>query len=103
MPYFKTTHLRGAANFIDGSIEMSTSVYIRDVEGRPEYSFLAHDTTRDVLEMREVLQEFPVGGTYAQIVSASQMETCLLPVMRAEPYGFLFEEFRPEAQRVYPA
>ncbi|MGO7961210.1 AMP-binding protein [Rhizobium leguminosarum] len=103
VPYCKTTDLWGAANFIDGRIEMSTSVYIRDVDGRPEYSFLAHDTTRDVHEMREVLQQFPVGDTYAQIVSASQMETCLLPVMRAEPYGFLFEEFRPEAQRVYPA
>lgn len=102
VPYCKTTHLRGIANFDDRCEEISTGVYIRDVEGQPEYKFLAHDTTRDVHEMRDVLREFPIAGTYAKVVSAVEMEACLLPVMRAEPYGFLFEEAKAKARRMYP-
>ncbi|NEV01006.1 AMP-binding protein [Bradyrhizobium sp. UFLA 03-164] len=103
VPYSKTTNLRGLADFGGGPTEVSTSVYTRDIKGRPEYSFLAHDTDRDVREMKDVLREFAIAGTHARLVNAREMESKLVPVMRIEPYGFLHERARAEAQRAYPS
>ncbi|KLK89434.1 peptide synthetase [Microvirga vignae] len=103
VPYSKTINLRGLADFGGGPIDVSTEVYIRDIKGRPEYSFLAHDTTRDVREMRDVLREFAIAGTYARVVDARDMESKLVSVMRTEPYGFLHERARVEAQHAYPS
>ncbi|QOG23842.1 AMP-binding protein [Bradyrhizobium sp. SEMIA] len=100
-PYSKTISLRGAADFGAGEMDISAPIYIRDIEGRPEHSFLAHDTERDVREMRDVLREFVIAGTYARFVNARKMESKLVPVMRTEPYGFLHERARAEAQRAY--
>ncbi|RWM09762.1 MAG: peptide synthetase [Mesorhizobium sp.] len=102
LPYSKTMDLEGIADFGGGPVDVSTPVYCRDVEGRPEYSFLAHDTERDIREMRDVLCELAIGGTYARLVGAREMEAKLVPVMRTEPYGFLHEGARAEAQRAYP-
>ncbi|MER8917321.1 AMP-binding protein [Mesorhizobium sp. M0761] len=103
VPYSKTIDIWGVADFGEGPVDLSTSVYARDVKGRPEYSFLAHDTERDVREMRDVLRQFPIGGTHAMLVDAREMEAKLVPVMRAEPYGFLDERARAEAQHAYPS
>ncbi|MEZ2146411.1 AMP-binding protein [Bradyrhizobium sp. DN5] len=103
VPYGKTMNLSGVADFGGGPTDVSTSVYSRDIKGRPEYSFLAHDTERDVREMRDVLREFAIAGTYARLVHAREMESKLVPVMRTEPYGFLHERARAEAQRAYPS
>lgn len=102
VPYRKTINFRGRADFGRGAIEVSTAVYIRDVKGQPEFSFLAHDTTRDVSEMRDVLREFAIAGTYARLVDARDMESKLVPVMESEPYGFLDEGARAEARNAYP-
>ncbi|WP_430648751.1 AAC(3) family N-acetyltransferase [Bradyrhizobium neotropicale] len=103
VPYSKTMNLRGLADFGRGPTDVSTSIYNRDIKGRPEYSFLAHDTERDVREMRDALREFAIAGTYARLVDAREMESKLVPVMRTEPYGFLHERARAEAQRAYPS
>ncbi|GLS36971.1 peptide synthetase [Mesorhizobium tianshanense] len=103
VPYSKTINLRGGADFGGGPIDVSAAVYIRDIQGRPEYSFLAHDTTRDVREMRDVLREFAIAGTYARLVDARDMESKLVPVMRTDPYGFLHERARTEARHAYPS
>ncbi|WP_439365991.1 AMP-binding protein [Bradyrhizobium sp. DASA03005] len=102
VPYNKTVTLRGLADFGGGPVDLSTEVYVRDIEGRPEYSFLAHDTTRDVYEMRDVLREFAIAGTYARLVDARDMESKLVPLMLNEPYGFLHEGARAAAQHAYP-
>ncbi|WP_439402493.1 AMP-binding protein [Bradyrhizobium sp. DASA03068] len=102
VPYSKTMSLSGLADFGGGPTDVSTLVYNRDIKGQPEYSFLAHDTERDIREMRAVLREFAIAGTYARVVNARQMESKLVPVMRTEPYGFLHERARAEAQRAYP-
>ncbi|WP_234838070.1 AMP-binding protein [Sinorhizobium meliloti] len=102
VPYRKTINFRGRADFGRGAIDVSTAVYIRDVKGQPEYSFLAHDTSRDVSEMRDVLREFAIAGTYARLVDARDMESKLVPVMESEPYGFLDEDARAEARNAYP-
>lgn len=102
VPYGKLVNLRGLVDFGGGPMDVLTAVYIRDVKGRPEYSFLAHDTMRDIDEMRDVLQDFAIAGTYARLVGARDMESKLVPIMRAEPYGFLHERGRVEAQRAYP-
>ncbi|MER9677291.1 AMP-binding protein [Mesorhizobium sp. M0208] len=102
VPYNKTINLRGEADFGVGPIDVSTAVYVRDIQGRPEYSFLAHDTARDVREMKDILREFGIAGTYARLVDARDMESKLVPVMRTEPYGFLYEKVRAEARHAYP-
>ncbi|TIS13544.1 MAG: peptide synthetase, partial [Mesorhizobium sp.] len=102
VPYSRTVELKGIADFGNGPVDVSAPVYCRDIEGRPEYSFLAHDTERDIREMKDVLCEFEIGGTYARLVGIREMEAKLVPVMRAEPYGFLQERARAEAQRAYP-
>ncbi|WP_202296008.1 MULTISPECIES: AMP-binding protein [unclassified Mesorhizobium] len=103
VPYSKTVNLQGLADFGGGPINVSTPVYIRDIKGLPEHSFLAHDTTRDVREMRDVLREFPVAGTCARLVDAIDMESKLVPIMRTEPFGFLHLEARAEARQAYPS
>ncbi|MER9521874.1 AMP-binding protein [Mesorhizobium sp. M0243] len=99
VPYSKTVNLRGLADFGAGPIDVSTAVYVRDIKGRTEYSFLAHDTTRDVREMRDVLREFAIAGSYARLVNAGDMEAVLVSAMRNEPYGFLREAGRQDARR----
>ncbi|MER9895769.1 AMP-binding protein [Mesorhizobium sp. M0119] len=103
VPYSKTINLQGLADFGGGAIDVSTPVYIRDIAGRPEYSFLAHDTTRDIREMRGVLREFAIAGTYARLVDAVDMESKLVPIMRTEPFGFLHQSARAEARQAYPS
>ncbi|MER9158392.1 AMP-binding protein [Mesorhizobium sp. M0778] len=103
VPYSETINLQGRADFGGGAIDVATPVYIRDIKGRPEYSFLAHDTTRDIREMRGVMREFAIAGTYARLVNAVDMESKLVPIMRTEPFGFLHHSARAEAQQAYPS
>jgi amino acid adenylation domain-containing protein len=102
VPYIKTVNLQGLVDFGSGAFDASTAIYIRDIKGRPEYAFLAHDTTRDLRELKDVLRAFPIAGTCARVVSARDMEAKLVPVMRADPYGFLHEKGKAEAQHAYP-
>ncbi|KAA3441948.1 peptide synthetase [Mesorhizobium sp. SARCC-RB16n] len=102
VPYMKTTDIEGTVDFGTGPFKASTSIYVRDVVGRPEYSFLARNIARDDHELKEVTRAFAVGGTYARLVSVKDMETILVRAMRHEPYGFLREEGRNEARRAYP-
>lgn len=102
VPYMKTINIEGVVNFGTGPLNTSSSIYVRDVVGRPEYRFLARDIARDVRELKEVTRHFALGGTYARLISVGDMESILVPAMRNEPYGFLREECRIEAQRAYP-
>ncbi|MBA1142389.1 AMP-binding protein [Mesorhizobium neociceri] len=103
VPYSKTINLQGRADFGGGAIDVSTPVYTRDVKARPEYWFLGHDTMRDIREMRDLVREFAIAGTYARLVDAGDMETRLVPIMRAEPFGFLHQNARADARRAYPS
>ncbi|MCA1408803.1 AMP-binding protein [Ensifer sp. IC3342] len=102
VPYMKTIDIAGVVDFGDGPINASSSVYVRDVIGRPEYRFLARNVARDVRELKAVTREFTVAGTYARLVNIIDMESVLVPAMCDEPYGFLGEAEREEAQRAYP-
>ncbi|ADV14822.1 non-ribosomal peptide synthase [Mesorhizobium australicum WSM2073] len=102
VPYMKTIDIEGVLDFGTGPFNGSSSIYVRDVVGRPEYRFLSRNVARDVHELKEVTREFALGGTYARLVSVRDMESIWVPAMRNEPYGFLWEERRSEAQRAYP-
>ena len=102
VPYMKTVNLQGLVDFGEGPLDVPTSVYVRDIEGRPEYSFLAHDTSRDLTELRDVLRELPIAQTYARIVDVRDMEHLLEAAMRVDPYGFLFGHTRASAEKAYP-
>ncbi|MGX9148092.1 AMP-binding protein [Mesorhizobium sp. 128a] len=102
VPYMNTIDIEGVVDFGTGPHNASSSIYVRDVAGTPEYRFLARDVDRDVRELKNVMREFALGGTYARLVSVADMESVLVPAMRKEPYGFLREECRNEAQRAYP-
>ncbi|MER9572752.1 AMP-binding protein [Mesorhizobium opportunistum] len=102
VPYMKTIDIDGVFDFGTGPLAASSSIYIRDVVGTPEYRFLARNVARDVHELKEVMRDFALGGTYARLVSVRDMESILVPAMRNEPYGFLLEECRSEARRAYP-
>ncbi|MER8634455.1 AMP-binding protein [Mesorhizobium opportunistum] len=102
VPYMKTTDIEGIVDFGTGPLNASSPIYVRDVVGRPEYRFLARDVARDDHELKDVIRDFALGGTYARLVSVQDMESILVRAMRNEPYGFLREEGRNEAQRAYP-
>lgn len=102
VPYMKTTDIEGVVDFGTGPLDASSPVYVRDVMGRPEYRFLARDVARDDYELKDVIRDFALGGTYARLVDVKDMESILVRAMRNEPYGFLREEGRNEAQRAYP-
>lgn len=102
VPYMKTIDIDGVVDFGTGPLRASSSVYVRDVAERPEYRFLARNVARDVQELKDVTRDFTLAGTYAKLVNVRDMEAVLVPAMRDEPYGFLGEEAREEAQRVYP-
>ncbi|MER8504994.1 AMP-binding protein [Mesorhizobium sp. M1142] len=102
VPYMKTIDIEGIVDFGKGPLNASSSIYVRDVVGRPEYRFLARDVARDRHELKDVIRDFALGGTYARLVSVDDMESILVPGMRKEPYGFLRKEGRNEAKHVYP-
>ena len=102
VPYMRSIDLRGSFDFGPGALDASAFVYIRDVKGQPEFQFLKHDTVRDVHELRDVMTEFPVSGTYARLIDVNDMESRLADVMETDPYGFICAEVRAEAQRAYP-
>ncbi|MER9256367.1 AMP-binding protein [Mesorhizobium sp. M0598] len=102
VPYMKTTDIEGIVDFGTGQLNASSSIYVRDVVGRPEYGFLARDVARDDHELKGVARDFALGGTYARLVSVKDMESILVRAMRNEPYGFLREEGMNEAKRAYP-
>ncbi|WP_339073064.1 AMP-binding protein [Sinorhizobium meliloti] len=102
VPYMKSSNIDGIADFGAGPINISSPIYIRDVVGTPEYTFLARDVARDVHELKEVTHEFALGGTYARLIGVSDMEAILVRSMRREPYGFLREEHQKMAERAYP-
>ncbi|MER9725872.1 MULTISPECIES: AMP-binding protein [unclassified Mesorhizobium] len=102
VPYMKTTDIDGIVDFGTGPLNVSSSIYVRDVVGRPEYRFLARDVARDDHELKDVRRDFELGGTYARLVSVKDIESILVRAMQNEPYGFLKEEARNEAQRAYP-
>ncbi|RWD52338.1 MAG: peptide synthetase [Mesorhizobium sp.] len=102
VPYMKTIDIDGIVDFGMGPTTASSSVYVRDVAGRPEFKFLERNVARDVQEMKDVTREFALGGTYARLIDVNDMEAILVRAMRHEPYGFLGEAAREEAQRAYP-
>ncbi|MER9026734.1 AMP-binding protein [Mesorhizobium sp. M0815] len=102
VPYMKTIDVEGVVDFGAGPLNASSSIYVRDVVGRPEHRFLPRNVGRDVHELKDVMRDFALGGTYAKLVSVRDMESILVPAMRNEPYGFLREQCRDEARRAYP-
>ncbi|MDL2410424.1 AMP-binding protein [Rhizobium calliandrae] len=102
VPYMKTINIDGLVDFGTGPLRVSSSVYVRDIAERPEYRYLARDVARDIRELKDVTRDFELAGTYARLVAVRDMEAVLVRAMRVEPYGFLREEAREEAQRAYP-
>ncbi|MDX8499056.1 AMP-binding protein [Mesorhizobium sp. VK4C] len=102
VPYMKTIDIEGILDFGMGPITASSSVYVRDVAGRPEFKFLERNVARDVQELRDVTRDFALAGTYARLIDVKDMEAVLVRAMWREPYGFLGEAAREEAQRAYP-
>lgn len=102
VPYVKSVELRGLADFGQGPMDIPSAVYIRDIKGRPEYSFLAHDVRRDMEELGDTLHELPIAGSYARLVDVKDMESRLVAAMRRDPYSFLYEAGRSEAKKAYP-